>query len=1116
VSITSWGIGSSGGSQSSLPLARTVMDDTWPVALAPAPVGTLPWSVFGKRGNQGGGNWSVPPHLGVSLTRVLVCVSTAGSGSRPPADRLVSFLSVQVPLDAASLQSCRSDILSTLFATMPILLSANVLEGSPIGQSFAWVQVDLRDDPPSSSSSSQQWWPMIVAPLWPRSNATAPFWTMLRNTVRTVTNTATSSQEGRAYSKLVHARTAPSGPSALASLACVLSASLTQVPPSLFVLQRCNKVNRLTLNGNIPSSFPATLRSGRSSGGGEGRYEGLLPLEHINGDEPVSLSCEDSSTAEMTLTASCEPHVLDPVRSEFDLYDVYKEGYVWVSLMETSSSSLKLRDGISSSSLSGDPLISVSWGSVQTWTANRTGGNKLDILIAVAPVVVLQQQYTIGISIADELFACPSAVQVGAVRLTRVEPPTPYATREATSKVAASVAAVGGLLSGIPTVGFAVARANFAFQLSLCAFSDSEPLAVYDSPTGYALGSLDGAYLRGAVAGNTLIVFLFTTSAIVVGIGFQFVRRSVQRAKDHVANRKQKQQGGRREVRWQSKLVVGMRREWRDSDMRSLFGSAHCPGILVIPYAWLVQPTVAASVALLSIKEDSNVSAGLGLTECLGVAVLFGLWVTVRFGAVGKVRDVRFRKLLMEIVLEDVEREEAALERKRRSQSQTDPSGATPHDGFDASEGETKKKKKKNSRRAGRVGSWESLAQVHSYLLAFLYFLTEPNVYWRDQDPKRTFKTRFFEAFTQYRVGCHWFLVVELLLSLVCGVLQGLRPKELSGCQTIAIVLLVLSAVYLLVGVILRPYATWLDHMIFVVNGICTCLVSLLLVLFMKAQLEVNANDNNNSSSSSSNDAGANLASASDYVSVAQVYINVVFMGIWALQKFTVSMLRVRQNREEAQQQTNEHAGDPDDEFDLCERHHVRRGRKPTVDELRKEAALQQLLQSQSPSPQPPSENLRRLLEIICETPPVAASRAALDRTPSAQNSVKKKVASSSSYSPALPTASSSGASAVVVVGPTRTSTPSPARRRPPLQPQPPLSTSAHYVPSHRGRQVSPAPEQSPPPLGTAAASPRSRGPHNDWPQPQQQQQQQQQQQRRRRVGRSATPHGVIRPDGLL
>ncbi|CUG94115.1 membrane-associated protein, putative [Bodo saltans] len=341
-------------------------------------------------------------------------------------------------------------------------------------------------------------------------------------------------------------------------------------------------------------------------------------------------------TEQISLTPTCDAAggaSISVIPASAPLYNVYRTGAVftiaWVNA-EDARFNLPTESAVS--------LVRVSWGAVTSVTGvgcdnNATGSigatsasnrcKRLEVAVSTgSEQVILSNSYLAVLSISSAFLDCPMGgfFQVSLL-YSAVNLPTPQAARDATSVLAVESALVGGIVASA-TIGFAVSRTALMFQLSACAFSDSEPMTRYDSPFRLSFGGMNGAYIRGAVVGNCLLVAAMVVLALCISLVFHVHRRMKSNHETFLQS-----------FRWVS--------------LQSLSAKTHSPSNLVIPGSWILQSTVGACVTLLSEQFDGVgdifiALAGLALT----LGLLFKFYYKLIFRLQGSVHGTRHSVLL--------------------------------------------------------------------------------------------------------------------------------------------------------------------------------------------------------------------------------------------------------------------------------------------------------------------------------------------------------------------------------------------------------------------------------------------------------------------------------------
>jgi hypothetical protein len=203
------------------------------------------------------------------------------------------------------------------------------------------------------------------------------------------------------------------------------------------------------------------------------------------------------------------------------------------------------------------------------------------------------------------------------------------------------------------------------------------------------------------------------------------------------------------------------RRVSKGISLRRAAASLQLPGILHLPVTFLLQPVVSSSVWCVQSNNVGDVVIGLlGLLVFFGY-VLWAVWV-VSFGRVGH--------SVVGVV-------HSVASRSQRT---------TPM----------------------------------SVLRRVLLGVQDERTEWVERQPDGTFVGRFAVILCAYRLGRQWFLTVELLVPLVCGVIGGvaLAVPDTCGGTGLTVVYLVLLLTALTIALCSQPYNEPLDHVLLVVG----------------------------------------------------------------------------------------------------------------------------------------------------------------------------------------------------------------------------------------------------------------------------------------------------------
>ncbi len=283
-------------------------------------------------------------------------------------------------------------------------------------------------------------------------------------------------------------------------------------------------------------------------------------------------------------------------------------------------------------------------------------------------------------------------------------------------------------------MALAIQRSVLMQNLAQCDFSFDEELDISSSPTRMCISDPVNGYLRGSVVGNWLVWVAFAAAPYA--------------------------------ARFATARATG-------KPLLACTDAVWLPGILIVPFAFLLQPTVSASTALLFhvSEEESAADVVIGIGSLvLIISIIAGMgfvFSSRRFGSVKVPVD---------------ENEEIV------------------HQG------------------------WK-----RTLLRAVVWCFADKDE-WTDVERHSGFTQRFGKIFEPCRSGMHGFVVFELINSGICGVLGGVMPSTASGCIGVLISLLTVCAVYLLALVVCRPYATRIDQLTSLFSGLCNLIIAILAV----------------------------------------------------------------------------------------------------------------------------------------------------------------------------------------------------------------------------------------------------------------------------------------------
>ena len=266
----------------------------------------------------------------------------------------------------------------------------------------------------------------------------------------------------------------------------------------------------------------------------------------------------------------------------------------------------------------------------------------------------------------------------------------------------------------------AVQRSALVLSVADCNVSFTEPLDLASSPTQLSLGGEKNGFIRGTVVGNWLLWVGF----VAVAYGFAL-----------------------------------MRSRYRKLPLAACTDGYTLPGLLVVPFAFLLQPTVQCSTTLL-VHSDGAGDIVIGAVSLAGIAIIItfiGVQLTTRFNA-------------MKLPLDDED-----------DQQQLSP--------------------------------WQRTAVR---LIAFLF---ADGMEWVDATPR--FIARYAKIFEPCRAGMQCFVLYELLNCVVSGVLGGIMPSSDEGCKNVLHLLCVQAGIYVVALLLCRPYSARIDIWLAWLGAVC-------------------------------------------------------------------------------------------------------------------------------------------------------------------------------------------------------------------------------------------------------------------------------------------------------
>jgi hypothetical protein len=134
-------------------------------------------------------------------------------------------------------------------------------------------------------------------------------------------------------------------------------------------------------------------------------------------------------------------------------------------------------------------------------------------------------------------------------------------------------------------------------------------------------------------------------------------------------------------------------------------------------------------------------------------------------------------------------------------------------------------------------GSNETPNDPRRYVTRALVYLFDDGLEWRDVTAGSRFTARFGKLFEAYSPSRHSFLVFDLFMSALTGVLGSLMPDSPAACHSVLVLMCVLAGVYALALALLRPYSGRLDTVLAITVAVCGFGQSVMAVLDLSAEV---------------------------------------------------------------------------------------------------------------------------------------------------------------------------------------------------------------------------------------------------------------------------------------
>lgn len=305
----------------------------------------------------------------------------------------------------------------------------------------------------------------------------------------------------------------------------------------------------------------------------------------------------------------------------------------------------------------------------------------------------------------------------------------------------------------LPSTAMTVQRSVLMMNLAQCDFSFEEPLDTASSPTRLCIagsdGSLRNACIRGGVVGNWLIWIAFGG----LSYGFRFIRARMT---------------GR--------------------SLLECTDAVYLPGILIVPFVFLLQPTVSATTTLLlhpnprdGGSEEGASGSFFALDLCLGALSAVLIVAIIVLGWLVCTRW--FQSAKMPIDMDEVDE--------------------------------------------ARTSSYSYAALRVTAVLNFWF--SDDHV-WTDVEPGSNFTQRYGKIFEPFRNNRHGFVLLEVVSSAFSGILGGIMSHTSTDCRSILVLLAVQCGLYIVLVAVLRPYASRLDMLMASFGGLCNFIIAVLTV----------------------------------------------------------------------------------------------------------------------------------------------------------------------------------------------------------------------------------------------------------------------------------------------
>ena len=100
---------------------------------------------------------------------------------------------------------------------------------------------------------------------------------------------------------------------------------------------------------------------------------------------------------------------------------------------------------------------------------------------------------------------------------------------------------------------------------------------------------------------------------------------------------------------------------------------------------------------------------------------------------------------------------------------------------------------------------------------------------WTSKDETLFYRTKLF--YEDYKPAAKWFLVFELSVGIMFGLIEAYQPKDLSGCRWRSWGLLLVNTIYCLLATFVRPMHVLVETFFMIPMAYCNELILILIVI---------------------------------------------------------------------------------------------------------------------------------------------------------------------------------------------------------------------------------------------------------------------------------------------